>query len=331
MNHKVIIRAAGGLDQLAVIEEPVPTPKPGEALIRIEAAGAAFGDVLMRRGVAGGKFPQTPGYDLVGIVEALGPNASRVSVGDRVAALPGKGSQQQFICLPETVLVPVPSGVSSEKAVAVVLNYLTALRLLNQDAKLKAGQSAFIYGLAGGLGSAMAQIARQLGIRLYGTASGNRLAEARQEGATAFDRGNPGWVATALRESGGGFNAIFDPIGGASLTRSYGLLAPQGTLVMLGVASAVQGAGKAMPKVLGTLARLAYLKLRPGSRHVKLSVTSDAKDVERFHKNLTMLFGWLAEGKIDPAIYEVLPLADVALAQTMLEASAAHGKIVLRP
>ena len=99
MNQKVIISRPGGLNELVVEAADDPVPGEREALIRVEAAGVAFGDILMRRGAAGGRFPQTPGYDLVGVVQSLGPNTSRVCIGDRVAALPGKNAQQQLICL----------------------------------------------------------------------------------------------------------------------------------------------------------------------------------------------------------------------------------------
>ena len=199
-------------------------------------------------------------------------------------------------------------------------------------AGLKAGQTAFIYGLAGGLGSAMQQVAAQLGIRLYGTASAARLAEARRGGATAFDRHDPSWVATARAAQPSGFDAVFDPIGGGSLARSYGLLAPCGTLVILGAAVTVQGKGDPRLKIVGTLARFLWLKLRPGSRRVRLYVISQAKQhPSQFRDDLAMLFGWLAEGKINPAIHAVLPLADARRAQEMLERSEAVGKIVLTP
>ena len=101
MNRKVVIRRAGGLDGIERVEEAEPVPGPCEAKVRTLAAGAAYGDVLLRRGLAGGRFPVTPGYDLVGMVEALGPGASRFQVGDQVAALPGTGGQQGCICLAE--------------------------------------------------------------------------------------------------------------------------------------------------------------------------------------------------------------------------------------
>lgn len=329
MNHKVSIRAAGGLEQIVWVEAAVPTPAEGEVLVRVEAAGAAFGDVLLRRGVAGGRFPVTPGYDLVGVVEALGLGTGRFRVGDRVVGFPGQGAQQERVCVPELELAAVPLSVSPEMAVAAVLNYHTALQLLTRDARLKPGDSAFLYGLAGGLGGAVRDVAAQLGVRVYGTASGQRLGEAGRN-ATAFDRSRPDWVAEARRAEPGGFDAVFDPLGGKSLSRSFGLLSRRGTLFMLGAASTVQGDGSPRMKLAATLARFLWLKLRPGGRRVRLFlVETAAKRPDSFNEDMARLFGWLVDGRIDPKIHATLPLSEARAAQEMLERGDARGKVVL--
>ena len=333
MNRKVVIRHAGGPDQIEIVEEVEPVPGPGEAKVRILAAGAAYGDVLLRRGLAGGRFPVTPGYDLVGVVEAIGPGAPSVQVGDVVAALPGTGGQQQHICLPQRELIAVPPNLPAEKAVSIILNYTTAYQLLTRAACLEAGDAAFVYGLAGGVGTAVRQVARQLGIVVYGTASSGKLESARQDGTMAFDRNTPDLAAAVRAQRPGGVDAVFDPLGGASLGRSYQLLAPGGTLVMLGAASAAQGSGSPKLKLAGTLARFLWLKLRPGSRRVKLFLMpqSKKKHPERFREDVTTLLGWLKEGRLDPVIDQVLSLNQVLYAQELLEASHVSGKIVLQP
>ena len=332
MNRKVVIRQPGGLDEIGVIEEAEPVPADGEAKIRILAAGAAYGDIMLRRGVTGGRFPVTPGYDLVGVIETV-PPTSTFRVGDQVAALSGLGGQQTIICLPEHELVAVPPNVLPEKAVCVVLNYVTAYQLLVRSARLRRGNTAFIYGLAGGVGTAMQQIAGELGIALYGTASSGRLEAARRGGATVFNRDDPDWATLFDASLPGGVDAVFDPIGGANLYRSFELLAPKGKLVVLGASSAVQGDGNAKLKIAGTLARIVTLKLRHGSRRTGVYHIERAKKAhhDEFREDLTTLLGWLAAGKIDPVIDRVLPLAEARHAQELLESSHVTGKIVLKP
>jgi NADPH:quinone reductase-like Zn-dependent oxidoreductase len=333
VNQKIVFKQAGGPDKLALEEAPDCAPGPGEVRILVLATGVAFGDIMLRRGLAGGRFPVTPGYDLVGVVDALGAGATAFKLQDRVAALPGTGALQQSICLSESELVAVPAAVSSEKAAALILNYVTAYQLLVRAAALKTEDSAFIYGIAGGLGSAMVDIARVLGIRLYGTASGKRADAARQQGAVVFDRSNPQWPDAARTENPSGYDAVFDPLGGASLNRSYRLLAPKGVLVMLGAATAVQGEGNGLVKILDSLARFVALKLHLDSRKVRLFVITQSKKSwpAEFQADLVTLFDWLAQGKIDPAIGLSLPLKDAAQAYHLLERSEVLGKIVLIP
>ncbi len=331
MNQKIVIRRPGGLDRIEVVEEAEPVPASGEAKIRVLAAGCAYGDVLLRRGLAGGRFPVTPGYDVVGRVEALGPDTSQFRAGDLVAALPGIGGQQRCICLAESELITVPPGLPADKAVSVVLNYTTAYQLLTRAAHLKMGDVGFVYGLAGGIGTAMRQIAKHLGIVIYGTASGGKLETVRRDGTVAFERDDPNLIAAVHAQRPGGVDAVFDPIGGASLGRSYRLLAPDGTLVMLGAASAVQGDGTPKLKLAGTLARFLQLKLRPGSRHVKIFVIlqSKKKHPGQFRNDVATMLDWLKDGKIDPVIDRTLPLSEARHAQELLEGSRVSGKIVL--
>jgi len=332
MNQKIVIRRPGGLDRIELVEEAEPIPAPGEAKVRILAAGCAYGDILLRRGLAGGNFPVTPGYDLVGKVEALGPGTSQFRVGDQVAALPGTGGQQRCICLAESELIAMPSGLPADKAVSVILNYTTAYQLLTRATHLKAGGVAFIYGLAGGVGTAMRQIAKQLGIVIYGTASGGKVEMARRDGTVVFKRDDPELIAAVHARRPGGVNAVFDPIGGASLGRSYRLLASGGTLGMLGAASAVQGDSNPKLKLVGTLARFLQLKLRPGSRHAKIFVIlqSKKKHSEQFRNDVMTMLDWLKDGKIDPVIERTLPLSEARHAQELLEGSQVLGKIVLK-
>ena len=111
-NTRILIRRYGGPDALELVEEESPEPKRGEVRVRVLAAGVSLPDVLMREGVhpESPSLPFTPGWDLVGIVDRLGPDTSGIQTGDVVAALPIYGAYTQFICLPQRELVPVPSG-----------------------------------------------------------------------------------------------------------------------------------------------------------------------------------------------------------------------------
>lgn len=250
-----------------------------------------------------------------------------------MAALPVAGGYQRLLCLPESELVRVPPGPSDEQACAIVLNYVTAYQMLVRAASLRAGSTAFLYGLAGGVGSAMAQVARLLSIELHGTASGERLTTLNAGKQVAFDRHDPNLLRTVLAAHPRGFDAVFDPLGGRSLSRSHALLGRGGVLVMCGAASAAQGGGNPRLALFGTMLRLLWLKLKPGSRRVGMYVIPEYKKKypAHFKEDLELLFEWLASGRIHPQIAEVVPLADAARAQSLLEASSVAGKIILRP
>ena len=177
MNQKVVVNKPGGVAVLQLVQEEEPIPKKGEVKVRILASGVAFGDVMLRMGIGtpASAYPLTPGYDIVGVVEAVGTGTVKYNVGDRVAGLPGKGGYQQLICLPEHELIPVPPSLEPDEVVSVILNYTTAYQLLTRVTHLKAGDKALIHGAAGGVGTAMLQLAQLMGINMYGTASTGKL------------------------------------------------------------------------------------------------------------------------------------------------------------
>src|SRR5215467_11053246 len=158
MKHtRIIVTHYGGPDALEVLEEECPEPKRGEVRVRVLAAGVALPDVMAREGIhpETPRVPFTPGWDLVGVVDRLGDGVSGLEPGALVAALPIHGAYAQFVCLPQSELVPVPAGLDPAQAVSLVLNYITAYQMLHRSAEVKPGQRALIHGAAGGVGSAL--------------------------------------------------------------------------------------------------------------------------------------------------------------------------------
>lgn len=334
LNHRIVIDQPGGPEQLHLREEPVPVPQPHEALVRVRACGVSYGDIIFQRGALPGAppFPLTPGYDLVGDVEAVGNAVTQVQPGDRVAALlPDLGSYATYVCVPAGELVPVPAQLPPAEAVSVVLNYVTAYRMLTQAARLQAGQSVLIHGAAGGVGTAVLQLAQVLGIRAYGTASTGKQALVRAQGGIPIDYTKTDFVQEIQRLTGGaGVDAVLDGIGGPQLSRSYQCLNRTGTLVMFGVSSTLQGGGNPKLKMVATMLRFGWLKLRPGGKRV-ITYFPSKKDLESVQPDIALMLKLLSEGKIKPLIAQVFPLAHAAEAHQMLEDTRPVGKIVLEP
>ena len=148
MRHKrIIVSHYGGPDELQVVEEECPEPEHGQVRVRVQAAGVALPDLLMREGVhpETPPLPFTPGWDLVGVVDRLGVGVSGIEPGQIIAALPITGAYAEFVCLPQSELVPVPSGLDAAEVVSLVLNYVTAYQMLHHSAKVSMGQRVLIH------------------------------------------------------------------------------------------------------------------------------------------------------------------------------------------
>ena len=172
-HKRIVVTRYGGPEELRLVEEECPEPKDGEVRVRVLAAGVSLPDVLAREGVhpETPQVPFTPGWDLVGVVDRVGAGVSGIAPGQTVAAMPIHGAYAEYVCLPQTEFVPVPSGLDPAEAVSVVLNYITAYQMLDRSAKVKPGQRVLIHGASGGVGTALLQLGRLAGVEMYGTCS----------------------------------------------------------------------------------------------------------------------------------------------------------------
>lgn len=332
MNKRIVIDKPGGIDAPRLLEEALPLPTANQVRIQVLACGVAFGDVLLRKGGSPGiRFPVTPGYDVVGEVDLIGTAVTGFVVGDRVAGIPVTGGYTTYICLPESEIVPVPAHLIPTDVVAVMLNYTTAFRLLIKAAKLKVGNSVLIHGAAGGVGTAVLQLANVLGITVYGTVSTAKMAVVRQQGGIPIDYTKTDFVAEVRRLTGKGVDAVLDPIGGANLSRSYKALNDRGTLVMFGASSSVAGSGNPTVGLIATLVRLMSLKLRLNAKRVVTSFITPGNKGDGIYDDMAEMIRLLSEGKINPLIARTLPLSEAGNAQAMLERDKPAGKIVLIP
>src|SRR5689334_16010180 len=157
---RIIVTHYGGPDALQVVEEECSEPKHGEVRVKVLAAGVALPDIMAREGIhpETPRVPFTPGWDLVGTVDRVGDGVSGIAPGQPVAAMPTHGAYAESVCLPQSELVPVPSGVEPAQAVSLILNYITAYQMMHRSVKVRAGQRVLIHGAAGGVGTALLQL-----------------------------------------------------------------------------------------------------------------------------------------------------------------------------
>jgi NADPH:quinone reductase len=337
--RRVLATRRGGPDVLELVEEPVPEPALGEARLRVLAAGVGFPDILMREGTypGGPTWPFTPGCDVVGEVEAVGPGVTGVSPGDRVAALTyyGKvfGAYAEVVCLPADYLIPVPDGVDPVSAVCLVLNYTTAFQMLKRTARVVAGERLLVHGAAGGVGTAALELGRLYELELYGTASARDADIVRGLGATPIDYISEDFVER-LRAVGG-VDVVLDGIGGSVSVRSYRVLRRGGRLVLFGHRSTLVGGRRSARKIAefyasGGVTLLA--NVLPG-RRVTLYQIAKLRDLhpEWFRVDLGVLMTLLAQGHLAPLVADVVPLGDARRAHEILGRGGIAGKLVIVP
>ena len=241
MRHKcIVVSHYGGPDELRVVEEECPDPKPGEVRVRVLAAGVALPDVMMREGIhpETPALPFTPGWDLVGVVDRVGDGVSGIEPGQTVAALPIFGGYAEFVCLPQREWVPVPAGLDPAEAVSLILNYVTAYQMLHRSAKVRPGQRVLIHGAAGGVGSALMQLGRLAGLTMYGTCSSRGASAVTELGGIAIDYQHQDFVEEIHRLTGEGVDVVFDGLGGPQIWRGRKALRPGGRVVAYGLTAA---------------------------------------------------------------------------------------------
>jgi NADPH:quinone reductase-like Zn-dependent oxidoreductase len=323
---------------LVLRRRPLPAPGPGEAAVRVEAAGVSFAEQQMRRGKYFDQppFPFVPGYDLVGTVTAVGPGADPALVGRRVAALTKTGAWTDRTVLPAADLVPVPDGVDPAEAETLVVNGITAWQMLHRVARVRSGATVLVHGANGGVGSTLVQLARLAGARVIGTANPRHHDAVRALGAVPVDYRAPDLADRVRAHAPGGVDAVFDHVGGPGITDSFGLLAPGGTLVSYGTAATRDVAGNPHLPVLLLFARLAWWDLLPNRRRAHFyNIWAGRRRRAAFRARLTAdlgrVLGLLAEGGLAPQVAARVPLERVAEAVELAESGTVTGKVVLVP
>jgi NADPH2:quinone reductase len=322
--------------QLELVEDDLPNPRPGEVRLKMLAAGVSLPDVMMREGLhpEARRPPFTPGWDVVGTVDALGEGVEAVPLEATVAALPIVGGYAEYLCLPATELVRVPPQLDPAEAVCLILNYVTAYQMLHRSAQARPGESALVHGAAGGVGTALLQLARLHGIPTYGTASTGKLRTVESLGGHAIDYKRSDFLKVLQGLPRGGVDVVFDGIGGWNLLRSWRALTRGGRLIAYGLQSCFAGGKRDLKRLLSSTAGwAAAYALSLLSRRKRLSVYSIQMLKRRkpvwFRQDLTTLFDLLGRGELKPVIDRRLPLEQAALAHELLGKCETVGKVVL--
>jgi NADPH2:quinone reductase len=336
----------GGPEKLGIVEAPDPTPKAGEIVIRVAAVGLNFFDtlVLRNRYQVTPTLPHSPGAEVAGTIEAVGPAVSGVEAGQRVMAhIGGNGCREKVVTEAKNA-IPIPEGVSDEVAACLSVTYGTALHGFKDRGQLKPGETIAVLGAAGGAGLAAIEIAKLMGGRVIAVASSaEKLAIATAHGA---DEGAP--LAKCLPDhrkvgqfqavqgvnyqtedlkirlkeatGGTGVDVLYDCVGGPHAEPALRAMAWEGRYLVVGFAA-------------GEIPRfpLNIVMLKGCSVVGVLLSGFVARHPDQHRANMVELLEWCRQGKIVPHIHGVFPLDETAKALGLIEGRKVTGKVIVNP
>lgn len=335
----VVNTRSGDVDVLKVEERPDPVPAAGQVLVRVKAAGLNFADILARQGLYpdGPKKPCIMGYEVSGVVAAVGDGVDQALIGKPVIAMTRFGGQAELVVVPAAQIFEKPATLSFEQAAAIPVNYLTAWALLVTMGGLKADEAVLIHNAGGGVGLAALDIAKHVGAKTYGTASPAKHAFLKERGLDhAIDYRNQDWLPVLMDISGGrGVELVIDPLGGSSWKKSYRALRTTGRMGVFGIstasASGIKGKLRAVKALLQT-PRFNPLGLMNRNRGVfGLNLGHMWKEGEKVGSWTREIMRGVQEGWIRPHVDRTFSFDQAADAHGYMEARKNIGKVVLVP
>jgi len=334
--RQVVIPRHGPPEVFEVREAPDPVPAEGQLRIRVRAAGVNFADILARIGL----YPDAPkpplvvGYEVAGIVDAVGPGVTSAHEGDRVVALTRFGGYADRVVVPAPLTFRIPEELSDAEAAAVPVTYLTGAIALYRMAAVRAGETVLVHNAGGGLGIAATQLARLRRATVIGTASAAKHDALRSFGVEhAIDYRHANVVEEVQRLSRGrGVDVILDPIGGRSFGDSYRMLAPLGRLIMVGISSMASERRSAWRVLRSWWGMPSFnpLSLINRNRGVfGLNVGHLWDERPQLLPLMDLLMTELRAGRLQPIVARTFPLEKAAEAHRFIQSRANIGKVVL--
>lgn len=324
MMNCIEIIAPGGPEVLRPAQVAVPTPAPGEVLIKVAAAGVNRPDVLQRQGrydpPPGASL--LPGLEVAGEIAALGEGVENWRVGDKVCALLAGGGYAEYAVAPAGQVLPIPKGLSMAEAAGLPETVFTVWTNVFERGALKPGESLLVHGGASGIGSTAVQLAKALGARVFATAGDDDKCRAveRLGAELCVNYRLQDFVAEIKAATGGrGVDVVLDMVGGDYIARNIELLAPDGRHVSIAFLQGPKATLNMFPVMIKRLTLT-------GSTLRARSVAEKTRLAQAVRKNVWPL---IKTGTFRPVVHATFPLAQAADAHRMMEASTHIGKIIL--
>jgi len=332
---RLVIPRYGPPEVLEIREAPAPEPRPGQVRVRVHAAGINFSDCLARQGLYpdAPRPPCTVGYEVAGVVESVAADVTTLRTGDRVVALTPHGGQSELVVVGSRSVFPLPNGWSFAMGAGFPVVYLTAHQMLVRVAAAQAGESVLVHSAAGGVGLAVAELGKILGLQVIGLASPGKHEVLRGYGVEPLDRRDARWPEAVRRLAPKGVDIVLDPIGGRSFRRGYELLAPAGRLVMYGAQALATGRRRSLVRTLWRLAQFPWfhpLPLMNDNRSVMgVNLGHLWNEEAMLEPQVRRLLEYAQAGRIRPRVDREFPLVEAATAHRYIEERRNIGKVVL--
>ena len=331
---QLLVPRIGPPEVLRVITAPDPEPRPGEVRIRVHAAGLNFSDLLARQGL----YPDAPkppcvvGYEVAGVIDAGGDGETAFRVGDRVLAMTQFGGHSSAVVVPQALLFPLPDGWSFAEGAAFPVVYLTAYHMLVRVAAAQRGESVVVHAAAGGVGLAVAEMGRVLGLRVIGLASAAKHGVLRDYGVEPIDGRDPQWDRAVRALAPRGVDIVLDA-SGENLRRGYELLAPVGRLIIYGVSGVSTGTRRNIVRVLARVLRLPrFGPLSLMNKNVSVAGVNIGHlwhHAELLRPQMEALLVLARAGKVRPRVDREFAVEEAAAAHHYIHARRNIGKVVL--
>ncbi|RWX77288.1 NAD(P)H-quinone oxidoreductase [Neorhizobium lilium] len=317
----------GGPEVMTLAHGPLPVARPGEILVRVEAAGVNRPDVQQRKGNYPAPKDASPilGLDISGEVVAVGEGVNEFGIGDKVCALANGGGYAEYCAVPVGQALPWPKGYDAVKAAALPETFFTVWANLFQMAGLTEGESVLIHGGSSGIGTTAIQLAKAFGASaIYATAGSREKCEACERlGATrGIDYKTEDFAEVIKSETQGkGVDVILDMIGASYFESNLASLAKDGCLSMIAFLGGAVADKVNLTSIMVKRLTVTGSTMRPRTAEEKRAIRDDL---------LAQVWPQLEEGKVAPVIHAVLPFEEVAEAHRLMETSSHIGKIVMR-
>lgn len=334
------ITKPGGPEVLEVRETPDPQVGPGQVRIRVHAAGLNFAEVMARQGL----YPDAPtppsvvGYEAAGIVDAVGPDVTGITEGQRVIALSRFGAHADTLVVPARQTAPMPEGMTFQEGAAIPVNYITAYHMLFRVSNLRPGMKVLIHMAAGGVGIAALQLCRTVpGVTTFGTASASKHDAIREEGCDHPIDYRSTDYAEAIRSltDGKGVDLVLDALGGKDWKKGYDLLRPAGHLIAFGFANMSSGEKRDVFNMVRQAVQVPIftpLGLMDKNRSISgVNIGHLWDEMDMLEGELAALIELFKKGAIRPRVSEVFPFTRAAEAHRSIQERRNIGKIILTP